>query len=341
MNYGSLFVSEAYLQALLDSACVTPAQGWLPLGVQPAPLYLKQHSYGEFVFDFAFANAYAEHGLNYYPKLIAAVPFTPVTGPRLGGLSGPALQELMREQGASSTHLLFLPPAEARELVAQGWLLRQDVRFVWKHRGYAGFDDFLAALASKKRKNLRAERRKVEALGLDVRWQAAAEFSATEWSELYALYAATYLERGQTPYLNLECLRAWGRRLPAQFLFCVARRNTHIEAMAFFFRDEEVLYGRHWGSRIAADCLHFELCYYRGIEYCIEQGLRTFDAGVQGGHRLLRGFEPEWSQSVHWFDDERFHRAIASYLARERSQCAEQFSLLCERTAFAQRQSAS
>ncbi len=340
MESGALFVSADYLEPLESSGCAAPENGWDRLPGLAMPVYAKAHSWGEFVFDFAFAQAYAEQGLDYYPKLVCAVPFTPVPGPRLGGeLSGERLVLLSQERSASSAHVLFLPEAEAAALQAQGWLLRRDLRFIWRQRGYRNFDDFLAALTSKKRKNIRAERRKLAALGLEIRWQAAEEFSAQEWRELFALYASTYAMRGQSPYLNLDCLRDWARRLPGQFWFCVARRQGELEAMAFFFRDDSTLYGRHWGSRIAADGLHFELCYYQGIEYCLAHGLGHLDAGVQGGHRLLRGFEPVATQSAHWFADQRFARAIGDYLARERRMMDAQLTQLCDQTAFAQRES--
>ncbi len=338
MASGALFVSADYLEPLQTSGCAAPASGWQRLPGMAAPLYAKTHSWGEFVFDFAFAQAYAEQGLAYYPKLVCAVPFTPVPGPRLNGLGADQLARLCGEREASSAHVLFLPDEEAQALSEAGWLLRRDLRFVWQQRDYRDFEDFLAALASKKRKNIRAERRKLAALGLDIRWQSPAEFSEDEWQELFALYASTYAMHGQAPYLNLDCLRGWARRLPEQFLFCVARHDGALKAMAFFFRDDQTLYGRHWGSRIQADGLHFELCYYQGIEYCLRHGLTHFDAGVQGGHRLLRGFEPVATQSAHWFADGRFQRAIGDYLARERRMMDAQLRELGEQTAVARRE---
>lgn len=339
MNDGALFLDEAYLAAMHETGCASARTGWQRLDFSgAAPLYRKAHSWGEFVFDFEFARAYAQAGLEYYPKLVCAVPYTPVTGPRLRGqASGEALQQRCEEQAASSAHILFLPQAEARLIEGEGWLRRDDVRFVWTNRGYAHFDAFLAALASKKRKNIRAERRKLAALELDIRWQTAAEFSRAEWDQLFALYASTYALRGQAPYLNQDCLMQWARTLPEAYVFCVARQHSRLVAMAYFFRDQSALYGRHWGSSIVADSLHFELCYYRGIEYCIAHGLERFDAGVQGEHRLLRGFEPVRTQSMHWFSDRRFQAAIGHYLLREREMMRRQFEHLRQKTAFAER----
>lgn len=335
MEFGSLFVSDDYLEPLSAQGCAAPGQGWARIPDVAAPLYVKGHSWGEFVFDFEYAQAYAAAGLDYYPKLVCAVPFTPVPGPRLLGLDGPALRDLVGVHDASSAHVLFLPEDEARLLAADGWWQRDGLRFVWHHRGYTDFEDFLAALASKKRKNIRAERRRVGELGLDIRWQAAAEIDPRDWPVVFELYASTYHMRGQAPYLNQACLQAWARGLGDALQFCMARKHGELLAMAWFLDDGRHLYGRHWGSAVEADGLHFELCYYQGIERAIARGLSLFDAGVQGGHRLLRGFEPMLTRSMHWFADPRFHRAIGAHLARERQLMARQFAELSGRTAFA------
>lgn len=320
---------------MIEAGCATPHSGWQALQREPGPLFLKTNSWGEFVFDFAFANAYAEHGMSYYPKLVCAVPFTPVEGPRWAG-TGDELQDITREYRASGAHVLFLPESELPAFEGPDWLRREDLRFVWKNRDYSDFDDFLAALSSKKRKNLRAERRKVATQGWQIAWAHAGEIDPAEWPRLYALYASTYAMRGQQAYLNEDCLRRWALSLPEQFLFCLARLDDELQAMAFFFRDEQRLYGRHWGARADFDALHFELCYYQGIEYCIRHGLDVFDAGVQGGHRLLRGFEPVLTRSVHWFADRRFQQAIGAYLHREREQIQRQWQSLCGQTAYRQ-----
>ena len=320
MSHGELFIQPAYLDALHGSGSASPESGWQHLPELAPMAYLKSHSWGEFVFDFEIANAYRQVGMEYYPRLVLAVPFTPVSGPRLCGLTAPALEQAVAEHEASSAHVLFAQTEDIEALTQAGWLARQDLRYVWRDRGFVDFEGFLSALASKKRKNIRAERRSVAALGLDIRWQDAGEFSAEEWQQLYRLYTHTYAVRGQAAYLEASCLRAWARDLAEQFVFCVARRNGELVAMAFFFRDHDTLYGRHWGSSLAADKLHFELCYYQGIEYCLDQGLTTFDAGVQGSHRILRGFEAELSRSAHWFADARFQRALARAFEQERTE---------------------
>lgn len=334
---GELFVSDAFLSPLALSGCAAAQTGWQPLPHDTAPLFLKQHSYGEFVFDFQFAQAYRQHGLAYYPKLVCAVPFTPVTGPRLGSSpDGEALQALCVDVSASGAHVLFAPEAELQALSAAGWLWRQDLRFVWRDRGYSRFEDFLAALSSKKRKNIRAERRKVAALGLTIEWRPAASVPVAQWPDIFALYASTYAMRGQPPYLNQQCLQAWATNLPEAFQLCLASQGDELIAMALYFDDGQRLYGRHWGSRVDADGLHFELCYYQGIDYCIRHGRAHFDAGVQGGHRLLRGFEPELSHSAHWFADPRFQQAIGHFIAEERKLIQAQFVDLQSQTAFRQ-----
>ncbi len=322
---GSLFLQPAYLNALSQSGCVDASCGWQALASAGPALYLKAHSWGEFVFDFEIAQAYQRVGLNYYPKLVCAVPFTPVPGPRLCGRSAAHLQTLAVEQGASSAHVLFTLEQERDQLLADGWLRRQDLRYVWHNQAYADFEDFLAALQSKKRKKLRAERRAVNQLGLQIEWCDAAQLSSEDWAKVYALYARTYAVRGQSPYLNQACLQAWGQAMPQAMKFCLARDQQQIVAMAFYFQGVDTLYGRHWGCAFEADKLHFELCYYQAIEHCIREGLQLFDAGVQGGHRLLRGFEPILTDSVHWYAENRFHQALDAAFAHEREQMQRHF----------------
>ncbi|MGB1556961.1 MAG: GNAT family N-acetyltransferase [Oceanococcaceae bacterium] len=317
---GELFTQPAYLQALQSSAC--KETGWLPAG--PTGLdWLKSHSWGEFVFDQAFAQAYERAGGAYYPKWVRAVPFSPVPGPRLGPNPASTAAKLLGqagEAGASGAHVLFLPETELTSLDPQQWLQRLDLRYVWHNRSYADFEAFLSALSSKRRKSIRAERRKVGAHALQIRWCPAGELSEAQLHRAYALYASTYQMRGQQPYLQPDCLQAWAQALPEQMLFCLAEDVQGLmQAMAFFFRDSAHLYGRHWGAAGDWDALHFELCYYQGMDYCLREGLQLFDAGVQGQHRLLRGFEPEFSHSVHHFFHPELHRAVGAYLEREGS----------------------
>jgi len=329
---GSLFVSGDYLTPLVEHACISPAAGWTPLE-QPAA-YLKQHSWGEFVFDFAWANAYARHGIDYYPKLVLCSPFTPVPGPRLLGQTPATIEALAEQHQASSAHALFCPPDEAAELAEAGWLQRQDLRFIWRSQGYAEFDDFLAQLSQKKRKNIRRERRRVQEAGVEISWRMAADITADEWPEIFQLYSSTYAMRGQAPYLNLACLEAWAANLGERFRFCLAHHEGDLIAMAFFFVEQDALYGRHWGAAANYHSLHFELCYYQGIEFAIQHGLTRYDAGVQGEHKIARGFNPEISTSMHWIKHDGFREAIAYWLQQERAAVQEQLSYINQHSAF-------
>lgn len=338
---GELFITPAYNEPLEISHSACQSTGWERVSSHEcsAPLWRKSHSWGEFVFDQSLAHAYAEHGLNYYPKLVCAPPFTPVSGPRLGNSpedSAHSLQQRVDEEAASSAHVLFLPQTESEALQGTAWLRRQNIRFVWHNRDYTDFDAFLAQLKSKRRKTLRAERRQVEKYPFRIRWRTANEIPDDQWPRLYALYASTYHMRGQQPYLTPGCLRQWGQNFADKMLFCLAedRENNEVQAMAFFFTDSHQLYGRHWGAAADWPGLHFELCYYRAIEYCIENNVSLFDAGVQGSHRLLRGFEPELNESRHYFADPRFSRAIGPHFEAECQAIQDQFRELQQQTAF-------
>lgn len=344
-SYG-LFTSPQYLEPLESSGCASRATGWRPAhldlgGQRRLPCYEKSHSWGEFVFDFEIAQAYAARGLEYYPKLVSCVPFTPVPGPRLlaadaGGQRAlaQALRDRASDGGHSGAHLLFLPPAEAALLEPLGWLRRDQLRYLWRNRGYTGFEDFLGRLSAKKRKNIRRERRLLAESGLAVHWRAGSELSDAEWPQVFELYASTYRVRGQQPYLNLACLRQWAEHFGERMQFCLAHEAGRLAAMAFFFRDGDTLYGRHWGAGAAYDALHFELCYYRGIDYCIEHRLALFDAGVQGEHKQARGFDAELSHSAHWFAAPDLHQIIGRFLARERAALAGHLQELSAHSAY-------
>lgn len=332
MPAGQLFTSPQYLSPLLEHGCIAPQKGWRSLA-NHSGLYLKDHSWGEFVFDFAWANAYARHGLDYYPKLVSCVPFTPVAGPRLP-LPPQELQTLAQENGSGSAHALFCIEPEAEQLASAGWLRREDIRFVWHNQGYEAFSDFLAALSQKKAKNIKRERRRVLEAGVNIEWLAADQVVLADWPVLFQLYASTYGMRGQEPYLNAACLRAWAESFKANMQFCLARHSGQIIAMAFFFVEEDRLYGRHWGAAADYHSLHFELCYYQGIEYAIANKLERFDAGVQGGHKFARGFNPERSCSYHWFAHADFSKAIAQWLQQERAAVAEELLQLQQQTAY-------
>jgi uncharacterized protein len=337
-----LFTSPAYLDALERHGSVGAGSGWTPLWPR-RPVYLKTHSWGEFVFDFQIAQAYAQRGLDYYPKLVCCVPYTPVPGPRLLGDDDTArsnaaasLRETMQTQAASSVHVLYPDASDSALLDADGWLRREQLRYVWRNRDYTDFEGFVAALSSKRRKNLRRERRLVAERGLDIGWQPGSSFSASEWTRIYALYARTYQQRGQAPYLARACLQDWAAAFEERMPFCTARRDGEIVAMAFFFVDGERLCGRHWGSVADDELLHFELCYYHGIDYAIRHRLAVFDAGVQGEHKLLRGFDPITVPSFHHYAHAGFARAIADYYAEERAQVAAQCRALAAHSAYRQ-----
>lgn len=320
----TLFTDKAYLDALETTGCADADNGWtaahLQIGAARLPCYEKAHSWGEFVFDFELARIWQSRGRAYYPKLVACVPFTPVPGTRLlADTDGERLQlaRTLREQaaGMSSAHILFLREEERALLVADGWIPRAQLRYVWHRRDAADFDGYLGQLDSKRRKNIRAERRKLD--GFSIEWRDGASLSTTEWQRIYALYASTYAMRGQQPYLTPDCLQQWSRAFGTRLQFCLAHHRQKITAMAFFFEDGDTLYGRHWGADGSYDGLHFELCYYQGVERCLQRGLAHFDAGVQGEHKRSRGFTTELAHSVHWFNDPGLAPAIADAFARE------------------------
>jgi predicted N-acyltransferase len=325
------FLSPAFFGALEDTGAVSRESGWQPDHWQAdgfwMPLYRKFHSRGEYVFDFAWADAYQRHGLEYYPKLVTAIPFTPVPGPRWRGELPddflPVLDERLRLAGASGWHLLFPDQAARETLPQEGLVTRHACHFRWFNRGYGDFDDFLGALVSRKRKSLRRERRRVSEQGIQVHRRTGESISADWWAHFYRFYAATYLKRGQRPYLSPEFFRQAAERLSAQTMMVMAFHDGEPAAAALYFFDRERLYGRYWGCLREFDALHFELCYYQGISFAIEQGLTEFDPGVQGEHKILRGFEPVITYSLHRLLDPRFQDAIARFCADEARMVAD------------------
>jgi predicted N-acyltransferase len=328
------FTRHSFLSALERHGCVGDDSGWEPCHLLAeaedgslagaAPLYLKQHSYGEFVFDFGWAEASHQAGLRYYPKLLCAIPFTPATGPRLGARSEEVraalaahLAGLGRGLAAPSLHALFTAGTDQALLREAGLLERQDIQFHWFNPGYAGFEDFLARLAGEKRKKIRQERRRVAEAGIRFEWRSGHELRESEWAAVHALYASTYEERGQAPYLNLPFLQDFGSTPDTPLRFAMAHDGPRLVAMAMTLQGGDTLYGRHWGSAERYHALHFEACYYQGIEYSIGQGLRRYDAGTQGEHKLARGFVPVRTRSAHVLADERLHKAVAAHLQRE------------------------
>jgi predicted N-acyltransferase len=342
------FIQHAFLLALEESGCVSAKTGWQaqhvmlldkerPLAVMP--LYSKTHSYGEFVFDWGWAAAYERHGLDYYPKLITAIPFSPVAGPRIGISSGTetgevvgalldAVHEFADTHACSSWHLLFPGKRLQQELANtcdEGtFLLREAVQFYWVNRDYPNFDGFLSTLRSARRKNLKRERRMVTDQGINLERKTGEEISDDEWQGFYHCYINTYRKRsGHDGYLNFDFFNRLRETMAAQLMLVVARREEQIIACSLFMFDSKRLYGRYWGALEDISCLHFEACFYQGIEFCIEHGLREFDPGTQGEHKLMRGFEPVMSASYHWIADERFRLAIADFLNHEKHHTSE------------------
>ncbi len=290
------------------------------------PLYLKDHSWGEFVFDFAWAEAWQSAGLPYYPRLVAAVPFTPATGPRLLAPTEAVRQalldrsrELARELGVSSLHVLF-PDARDRKLMqSAGMLPRLDCQFHWHNQGYGCFDDFVGGFTAEKRKKVRRERRRVAEAGIECRTVTGRELDASALDTIYRLHAETFARYGNAPYLNREFFGRLARDLPDALVVELALLHGEVIACAISLKARDVLYGRYWGAAGDHHSLHFELCYYRGIDYCIRAGLSRFEPGTQGEHKLLRGFAPAPVWSMHDVADPEFSEAIGHWLRRERS----------------------
>jgi uncharacterized protein len=303
------------------------------------PAYLKQHSYGEYLFDWQFARAYQQYGLQYYPKLVSAVPFTPAQGPRIAIASGverqvvfAALQngitQLMSQLSLSQFQCLYCTGDDAAQWQKQGLLLRHDVQFQWYNRSYQSFNDFLAALTSRKRKQMRKERERVQVQGIRFVTLSGAQLDPqrnTElWPQFYAFYRATYQKRsGHQGYLTLNTFLLWAQQMAEQMVLFAAYHADQLVAAALCFRSDDTLYGRYWGANAAFDSLHFECCYYQGIEYCIAHKLRFFDAGAQGEHKLQRGFEPVMRQGVYAIAPTVLTAAITRFCADERVALAQ------------------
>ncbi|SFL28871.1 GNAT family N-acetyltransferase [Rhodanobacter glycinis] len=350
------FVSHAFLHALERDGCVRPEWGWQVhhLGlyerdrlVAAAPLYLKGNSHGEFVFDWSWASAWERAGGQYYPKLLCGVPYSPVPGPRLlvgnDAMQAPILQralvEAMREEaeqrGLSSVHANFLTEHEATAF-DMDWLARTDVQFHWHNRGWRDFEDFLATLNHKKRKNIHHERARVASSGLDIEWRAGRELRLDEWRQIHALYQATFDARGNHAALTTAFFSRLGE-LGDTVQLALARNGDEIVAMALFLHSDDVLYGRYWGATIEVPGLHFELCYYRGIEYAIARKLQRFEPGAQGEHKLARGFLPATTHSRHYLVHEGFREAVQKALEHESADMAAYTETLLAHTPYAKR----
>ena len=337
-NAAQPFLRHEFLLSLEEAGCTTAKTGWTPEHaiardaggrlVGAVPLYRKSHSRGEFVFDFSWANAYAQHGLRYYPKLISAVPFTPVSGPRL--LLAPALDarstraaliravaEHARGEGLSSWHVLFPTEAELADLTGGGLIPRRDCQFHWFNRGYESFDAFLATFTAEKRKKAKRERRRVAEAGIVFDTRSGADMDEALWHTVYEFYADTFYRHGHEPYLNLRFFKLIGSAMPERLMLKIARQGATPIARAIFFVGDDALYGRYWGAGGNYHSLHFETCYYQGIEYCIDRKLARFEPGTQGEHKVPRGFVPTLMSSAHFVADRRFAAAIRDFAARE------------------------
>ena len=333
------FVAHGFLRALEDAGCVGGRSGWNPRHlllrqgeeiVACAPCYLKSHSQGEYVFDHAWAEAYGNAGGRYYPKLQIAVPFTPVPGRRLlttgegrwqanEALLAAAAIELARGCSASGVHITFLDAEACRRLGARGFLERTDQQFHWRNEGYACFDDFLATLASRKRKAVRKEREQAISDGLDIGWVRGSDITEAHWDAFFAFYMDTGSRKWGRPYLNRKAFSLIGAALGDRCLLMFANRGRRPIAGALHVIGGDCLYGRYWGALEHHPCLHFELCYYQAIEFAIRHGLARAEAGAQGQHKLARGYLPTKTYSAHYILDPSLRRAIADYLVRERA----------------------
>jgi uncharacterized protein len=331
------FLRHEFLVALERTGCVGAGTAWEPSHLVARTddgaiagallLYLKHDSRGEFVFDWSWADAYERAGRRYYPKLVSAVPFTPASGTRLligergGGDIATRLvlraRDLAAELGASSLHVLFPTDAERRLLANQGFLTRKACQFHWHNDGYADFDDFLGRFSSAKRKKARRERRRIREAGITFEHLRGDEPSPQDWNAIYEFYSRTFMRRGRPPYLNRAFFDEISRTMPENLVIVLARYEGHPIAVAICFRSDDTLYGRYWGSLADFHSLHFEACYYQGIDYCIREGLRCFEPGTQGEHKVSRGFSPRPTWSSHWLSDPSFHRAVEEFLARE------------------------
>lgn len=325
------FTRRAFLSALLETGCASRKTGWDPQFLVlerdgelagAMPLFLKSHSYGEYVFDWAWADAYERHGHAYYPKLLSAIPFTPVTGPRLlahdaAARKALAAAALEMARDVSSLHVLFPPAEDAALLEASGMMLRRTVQFHWRNEGYADFEDFLGRMTAHRRKVIRQERRRVGEAGVACRWLKGAEIGAEDWRFFERCYRRTYALHRSSPYLTLEFFLRLGATMPENLVMVVAEREGRRIAATLNMTNGSRLYGRYWGAVEHVPLLHFELSYYQAIEYAIAHRIDVFEGGAQGEHKLFRGLMPVETLSAHWLAHPAFARAVDDFLARE------------------------
>ena len=335
------FISHAYLYALEESGCVTAETGWQPQHIlifDPSdtligamPLYLKNHSYGEYVFDHGWANAYERIGRHYYPKMQSSIPFTPATSPKflidkdqdhehIIGLLLNAAQQLTNARDASSLHITFIDKLSCSSASNFGMLDRNDIQYHWHNNNYRCFEDFLARLSSRKRKQIKKERKSIETSGIKIRWLTGGDIKKEDWDSFYQFYIDTGNRKWGTPYLNRGFFNTIGHCLPKNIVLMMAYIDDIAIAGALNFIGGNVIYGRHWGCSQNVKNLHFELCYYQAIDYAIAHNLSYVEAGAQGQHKLARGYIPTKTYSAHWLSDPEFQEAVSHYLEGERVQ---------------------
>ncbi|MBV1918545.1 MAG: GNAT family N-acetyltransferase [Sphingomonadaceae bacterium] len=344
------FVSHAFLSILEETGSVGGSSGWTPMPIVAEaadgslggaiPVYLKEHSQGEYVFDHAWADAFHRAGGNYYPKLQISAPFTPATGPRLltrnPALRGPLLrgvEEVCGANGLSSAHATFIEPEQLSAFEDAGWLIRNDIQFHWERRGYESFDDFLGALSSRKRKDIRKERSRAQE-GVDIRVLTGGDIRSEHWDAFWGFYQDTGLRKWGTPYLKRDAFTLMGERMADSVVLILAFMEGEPVAGALNFIGAHTLFGRYWGAAIDKPFLHFELCYYQAIDLAIALGLDRVEAGAQGGHKLARGYEPVRTCSAHFIAHRGLREAICEFLERERAGMVQDQLWLGERTPF-------
>ena len=351
------FGRHEFLLALEQSGSVGENSGWQAAHIivyrdteliAVMPNYLKQHSWGEYVFDWSWADAYQRLGKNYYPKLIAAIPFTPAAGPRLCSkiaLSNSdcntifsAVKHYCQQHGISGWHILFPEQKEAEPWATQGLALRTGMQYHWYNDGYNSYDDFLNRCTSRKRKTLRKERQQIQQSGLRFQQLDGNDITEQVWDQFYYFYQTTYAKRsGHGGYLKRQFFSQLSASMPNNLVMVIALHNEQAIAGALSFRSDDTLYGRYWGCAQEIDGLHFETCYYQGLDYCIANGLKKFDAGAQGEHKIPRGFEPTPTYSCHWLNDEQLHPAVEDFIRRETPLIHEELARLEQKLPFKQK----
>ncbi|HHJ15548.1 MAG TPA: N-acetyltransferase [Gammaproteobacteria bacterium] len=352
---GNPFLRHEFLAALERNDCVGEHYGWLPRHllarddtgqlVGAVPLYLKDNSYGEFVFDNAWADAYQRAGLAYFPKAVAAIPYTPATGPRIltapgdqGDAAAAQLIQLAQEwatsENLSSLHWLFTDSTDTQRLEQAGLLLRLGCQFHWRNAGYRDFDDYLSGFSSRKRKKVRRERRYVREAGIAISVVHGHQATAAELEVMYGFYHSTFEKKWGYPTLSLGFFREIATSMGEQLVFIIARKGQRVVAGAICLRGDDALYGRHWGCCEEYHSLHFEVCYYQGIDYCIEHGLSLFEPGAQGEHKISRGFLPTPTWSAHWIQHDGFRDIIARHLVQETRTMRDYIDELSGRSPF-------